>query len=804
MINTLLTIRLNLHEKVPPYFERYTIADGRVTFRVEDEFELDLSIADEDPSSQFFFVDFRFLFSPCMTEIPEGRLRDEIERKTNDVLRQEGLTGCYNYLHNLVLTHKIQILTDQAEELGRGRWSENLLIERVHRSVVVQYWLNRPGGKNWVEIGIKRSKPERRLFPTGRVTTEIALRWHRNGKEVLDHGIRIDVGDLSMEWILKEVIAIHTNYVFRETKRRLREFPIYSKKILPVKHRASATEPTDCSLRVGITGSAVVEIVQEPVSGAFALIPPSNLHGRAERDLNSLRDPAVEASSRIAHLRCASAIDRAEERIRILGWHSLRTYNPSQEIVKKFFGADVMRLSFFKHPSWNEDWIFAITMSMSGDSWWVVETRNTAKTPDSIDIARGPNQLFQTAFKVPVAASDLSVVDPSPPVLKKLERTAAALIAQFADCRELASLGVHHQPHVSAERPDDLSVPDLLICFNPEKQGRKEQTLPPLLRTPKSKRHLPWCHEIVRLSFRGLSGSPHNSVFTLICGRLVTPIPNIDKLTTNMDASIAFHPTSGAFRFRLSTPVGQSCVPATLERFQRIECLVRFLETIRRYNLQCLTISLSDLTFIYATDATSGALTAKISFASDMPMGISFPPLNPHIRIQDFLTSMLNTHRGFDHVTVLLRNTLPLLRAFVTLESAERKPGSLLHILPRSATWYRVRYENPGLVYEIRLRQRNDQAFWYSIAIVSGSLSKGNSIDMTTHVWRAVCRDKGPGWQGMTGGVMAEIEGVEELILRIDEVLREISPDDLVPREPQNGAPDNKKQDKDAEVVVLD
>lgn len=785
-INTLLTIRLNLHGTIPPYFKNFAIASGRVTFRVEDEFELDLSIADEDPSSQFFFIDFRFLFSPCMTEVPEGRLRNEIEGRTNDILEREGLAGCYEYLHDLVLTHKIQILTNQAEELARGRWSENLLIERVHRSVVVQYWLNRPGGKNWLEIGIKRGKPERRLFPLGTVRPEISLRWHRHGKEVLDHGIQVDLGDLSLEWILKEVITMHTNYIFRETKRRLRESPIYSKKILSLKHRAAATEPTDCSLRVEVTSSSEVKITQEPVSGAFALIPPSSLYGRVERDLNNLRDPAVEASSRIANLRCAAAIEQAEECTRMLGWRSLRTYNPSQEIVKNLFGADVLRLSFFKHRNWNEDWILAITTSMSGDSWWVVETKNTVKAPDPIDVTRVPNQLFQTALKVPIAAPEMLVIDPTYSVLSRLENTAAALIAQQADCRELASLGIHYIQHNPTKRLDKLSVPDLFLYYKDRE------------------RRAPWCRDVVKSSFRGLSQS-QNSVNTLICGRLVTPIQNIDKLTPNMDTSITFHPTSGAYAFRLSTPLGESCIPAVLERFRRIERLVRFLEIIKRYDLQCETISLSNLTFTYATDPSYGSLAAKISFASDMPMAISFAQQNPHLRIQDFLASLLNTSRGFESVTLVLQTTLPLLQAFDSLESAERKPGSGVQILPRSATWHRVRYENPALIYEIRLRQRNDQASWYSIAMASDSPSvKGGGTNLAAPIWESFCRDKGPGWQGMTGGIMAELEGVGGLILRIDEALREISADNVGPAEQKNGAQENLKQEKNAEVVVLD
>ena len=796
-INALLTIRLNSHENLPPHFKDFSIASGRATFRVEDEFELDVSIADESPSSQLFFIDFRFLFSPCMSEISNGRIRDEIEVKTNDVLGREGLTGCYNFLHDLVLTHKLRILTSQATDMVRGRWSENLKIEPVHRSLVVQYWLNRPGGKNWLEIGIKRGKPARRLFSTGASIPYIALRWHRNGKEVLDTEIQMDLNDLSMESTLKDVITLHTNYIFRETKRRLRAFPIYSNKVLSLKHRASTTDPTECSLKIQLTASHPVELVQEPVSGVFALISSSMLHRRMECELNSLRDPAVEVASRIANLRCISAIEQTEERARLFGWHILKRYTPTPETVKKYFGAEVMRLVLLKPATWGADWILAAATSMRGDTWWVVETTDLAEISSKADSTLSPSEPFNVAIKVSVAAQNSLIVNPIYSLLSNVESIAAAIIAQYVDCRQLANLGIQYTQHKSTEVRSQVQTPDL--CLNLQEKGRRDEP-------EKAKnRHinLKWCYDIIKSSFQGLSHS-RDCVISLVSGRLYTPIANIDKLMKSMDPSLAFHPTSGVFVFRLSTPVGQPSIPALVECLDRIERLVEFLGITKRQTLQCKTISLSNITFTYASDPKSGPLTATISFPSDAPMTISFEQSNPHLRIQDFLARLLNTSLGFEYVILVLRHTLSLVRVLAIIESIERLPGSAVHVLPRSETWYRVRYEKPLLSYEVRLLQRINQALWFTVAVEEDHNNINEAgANAAVQAWSKLCQEKGPGWQGMKGGIKAELEGIEKLVLRIDEVFSELAAaEHTESRDPVPHKSDDTE--KSHEVVVLD
>ena len=756
-INTLLSIRLNLYEIVPPSFRNFTIASGRATFRVEDEFQLELSIANEDTSSQLFFIDFQFLFSPCLLEIPEGRLRGEIEGKTNDVLKNEGLVGCYDFLHNLVLTHKLSILRHQAFDIARGRWSEDIRVEVVRRSIVIQYWTNRPGGKNWIEIGIGNGRRKSGVSSSSpHANPQIAVRWHRHGKEVFGTELEFSLGELSLETIMKKVIALHTSHILQQTKHKLREGTLYCTRLLSLKRKASATEPADCALIIQLSSSRTVRIVQEPISGAFALIPTSGLNARVERDLNVLRDPAVELASRIANVRCIATQQQIETAAKFVGWELLRTITPDSETMKRLFSEGVARISFFRIKSWAAAWLLASTVSLSGDAWWVVESNK----PDAIKLMPKNNPSLRVAFKIPVRGQSSYVIEPSYRNLFRVEIIAAAMISQFIDTRYLAHAKVAHRQQEAARLTAPIQTPTLYIRFLP-------QQVPAILRSPKIKKK-PWCHEIVEILFKGLN-STRNFTYHIVCARLLTPITNIESLTSTLDSSLSFHPRSGALAFGLATPIGTSTVPALLDKLECIERLIHFLGAVEQHNFECLTLSLSRIVFIYASIPQK--LKAEVRFTSDAPMRISFEVGNPHLRVQDFLAGLLNSKNGLEKVIRLLDTTLPLLRAFAGLESNCK--DDTLHILARSATWYRVRYERLNVTYEVRLRLRRDKAMWYVVDLTEKT--DGNGTERLMREMKKLWQGRGEGWRGMGSGIAAEEEGVEQLIGRIDEVISSIS-----------------------------
>lgn len=373
-INVLLTIRLNLHDTLPHQFKSFTVASGRVTFRVPGEFEVDLSIADEDPSSQFFFIDLRFLFSPSSAELPASRVTDEIEGKINYVLRTEGLKGCYHFLHEFVLTHKIHILRRQAYMMARNRWHDSIRLESVRRTLVVQYWPNKAGRKSWIEIGISsgRGKDARR-GKAEQDPSRITVRWFPDGKQVVDPSILLNLDHLSMETTLKHVIALHTTRILSSIRHKLLETKVYADRTLSLRQKKSSEEPSACLLKMQLTPSTTATLKIEPVTGRYALLPGSALFLRAELELNSMKQPASDGHISLFNLRCFAAMDEVESRARCVGWMPWKALSPKTEDIKRVFPRQTLRVSYFRRNGWRKDWIVAISIGTSGEDWWIIE-----------------------------------------------------------------------------------------------------------------------------------------------------------------------------------------------------------------------------------------------------------------------------------------------------------------------------------------------------------------------------------------------------------------------------------------------
>lgn len=727
---------------------------------MRDEFELELSIADQDPQSQFYFVDFRFGFSPVSAELPNGFLRDEIERRTNDVLKREGLSGCYEFLHDLVLTHKLNILKHQAYDMVRGLWSQNLKVEGVHRSLVVQYWLNRPGGKNWIELGIKRRSSKTSSTRPNKISPHIALRWFRSGKEVPIAKANLRLGDLSLQRILSQVIAMHTSFIFEQTANRLKVGLIYSSRLLNLKNVPSVTKPLDATLLVQLTTSKVVKLIQEPVTGRFALLPSSPLYSRVEQRLNSLQDPASEAIAQLASLRAVVSVEEVEMRALSYGWEVIKSLNPGQGAIRRLFPRDTGGIKFFRGRGWSQVWILAFTASLMKDTWWVVELedRKDEVEPGTIlgnpTLRAGPN--FKNAFEVRMKELKSLITEPSYSTLAQVEHAAASMISQYIDTRELKARKVPHglRPLPSGSPGPCSAILDLSLPSHPNASSPRQHVS-----------SSPHCFgDTIALAFQSIDPVTHKAIHT-VRACLRNPIPNIKDLTSNLE-HLSFHPTSGFFSFRLLTSVGEVTIPLLLDRLASIERLIQFLVVIRQHNLPCKSISLTKLRFVYPI--AMSRLKATIHFSSDEPMHISLEKGNPHLRIQDFLNEHLQSQNdGLGQTIRILGSTLPLLDAFTAIESAHTTDG--VHIFPRSAIWYQIHYQNPKGRFDLKLRRKGDNPMWH----IKDVLRQEERTVVVEQAMKSIKEGRGTGWCGMNGGIVAEFTAIKRLLRQIDDIYRD-------------------------------
>lgn len=733
-INTQLSIRLHLHEIIPPSLRNFSIANGRATFRVPNEFELDLSIADDDPSSQLYFIDFRFLFSPNSAELPQGRLRDDIEGRVNHLLGHGGLKECYNFLHDFVLTHKLNVLRHQAYRMLQGNWSEHLKVEAVHRSLIIQYWVSRPGDKNWIAIGLRRWRAKRSSWlHREEEEPQIGIRWFRAGKEIDDVPVTVSPENLSVEAILKQIISAHTSTIFKGIAAKLREGHLFSKKFLRLRTTRFVAEPIDSRLSIQLTPSQSCSLVQEPVSGKLSLLPPSPLHSRAERELNSLSSLERGASSRIAQLRAITSYEEVEHTVRTHGWDVVNSIRPSQDIIRYHLGRDTLKAGFFRKGSWDAQWLLAFTASLAEDAWWIVELDNRASKPDQPALGSS----IRAAFKVPGTGSSAAFKELSFAELLRIERTAAGLLSQLTDSRQLATQHIPHRLVRSAPNKPSSELPTLYIHF-PKHSVRR------LLDSEESVT-VPWANQVVRLLFMGIDVSK-SFANHLVIARTGCSALRSQPLSSLIGGFTTVHPTSGAFAFCLTNPVGQSTIPAILDRLTRVERLVTYVTTLQSLKMKGQDLCLDHVQFMYATEPQD--FCAKVSFGTEDPPRLSFNHGNPHLRIQDQLATVLRSPDGLTHVIHYLRLSLPLMRALAAIEAAHA--NDQVTILPRSAEWYHIRYQTPPGRLDVRLSRRRDDFVWF---VQETSLPDGERQDQRIREQLdGLIKGRGPGWVGVKQG----------------------------------------------------
>ena len=378
-INTLLSLRLNLedHDKIPHHFKDFTVGSGRVTFTVKGEFEVDLTIGDEDFGKQLWFLDFRFLFSPAPAQLSDG-LRDYLERQVNAVLAVDGLAGCYQFLHEFVLTHKINEIRRQANELRRSRWVDTLKVEQLNRAMAIQYWASRyppSGAKSWLIIGVHSGKQADRV-PNPRCTSHLTLRWFRDGKEVKDANIPFDEEKLSAEDIVKTVLSNHIDHILSSIHTKLRAKPRFQKLQASLRLQLSGEVPMDSCLEVQLTHLDTVVMRIDPVTGAFSLAPQSRAIAHGESRLNSgtgTKDAAEEGLAALDMLRSGYAYEELNRRSRGYGWVGTKNTIPADEQRQIVQTRENHQVVWFKRQDWDTKWQIMVCLSMSGDRWWLVE-----------------------------------------------------------------------------------------------------------------------------------------------------------------------------------------------------------------------------------------------------------------------------------------------------------------------------------------------------------------------------------------------------------------------------------------------
>ncbi|KID81847.1 Mediator of RNA polymerase II transcription subunit 14 [Metarhizium guizhouense ARSEF 977] len=819
-LNTLLSLRLNLDDfdKIPYHFRNYEISSGRVTFKVEGEFEVDLTIADEDFEKQFWFIDFRYAFTPAASSISES-LRNYLENCVNDVLGKEGLLGCYQFLHELVLTTKIHELKRQAMQLSRTSWTGTLNVEPLNRALSIQYWTGRSttmGSKSWIIVAVNSNR-SRNGKEAASSTSQLVVNWYRDNKEVKDVEIEFNVNELSAEALLTNVIARHIEHILTSIHDKLLTVARFKNHEASMALRVSRTDPAFSSLTTQVGHSGEASMLLEPMTGVFALKPPSRFTIQPEHQLNMGKNPAEDGLNCLEVLRCAVMEDELHCRATLMGWFVRKPPMAAEELKSAIKVRDWTRVICLQKDGWGSNWFVVVVLSLNGDEWWLLESN--------------PNEASKTLrFKAKLPFHN-GYPDLSDVFWDNLAFFTTGVIAQSVDLRELHRQKIKSRSSnrislstsqtvrlpstdvaLSALFPSmvfDQSKPEEDALSNSEGQPSNLELLSLIQQASGAVlvRKKAWADNIVSITFRGIrclsraenadDGSKENE---LICTseatlkvRKPSKFASLDGLA---DRDVSYNPKRGEFALRIQRAVGRPILDSLKSRIKAIDRFVNFLEALESANGTITTesVTLRQITFYYSELQTKQSSNDADQVMEDSrkrwrvvldlskdDIDIEIEKGNPHLRVLDLMRQLVNSDGGIGVLTAWLPASLPALQAIDKMET-EWEPiqaagQGRIEFSMKTVAWMSVEYtmtsdaktlKNP-IRLQVQMQPRRSQAWWH----VWRSDAEPNADDRVSTALQPIWNKRGDNWFGLsTGAAGRPQDGVVKMLLAVDEAIR--------------------------------
>ncbi|KAF2657804.1 MED14-domain-containing protein [Lophiostoma macrostomum CBS 122681] len=750
-LNTSLAVRLNVHEKLPRHLKNWHVGSGRVTFVVDSEFELDVFAFSEDASKPWYFLDLRLLFTPAPSIAATSRFQLFLKAQLDATLANAGLSECYDFLHNFVLTHKIAVFRSQAHQLSRAGWAGSIKVEPVHRSLVVQYWTDRPGKKSWLEIGLSSGKPKNgKVSWKGPPVPCLAARWFRQGIEVREVNLDLDFHNLSLERTLKRIIALHIGHHLEAARNAISTN-------MTAKATFSEMEPGDCSLGVSLGGpDNSTTISLEPVTGRYTLKPYTPFSARAEHNINHARDPVAAIGPNLTQLLAQALQDSIQRHSQQLGWQ-IRSGKPlDKDSVKQATKLDVLQYTLYHPQGWNANWSLAAVISASGESWWCLETDSRTSTIHYSSQVR----MKPSGARAPIHRTTLA----------SIERVALQQLAFWVNKRALVAQNIPSamKTEVNLSAPSGtenmplgalrgwvlfLRTADLLVAHSDED---------------------PWLEPSIRVTFHGFDAD-YVKVSHIATGTMVPSVAaDMQKLmAASPPAGFTFH-ENGTFAMLLTTPFGEPMIDELKARLRDVNRLRSFTTILQQRKLKLIDSSLQQVKFQYGKN-----FKASVNFGQEHNIQVHLSAGNPHNRIRTFLVEIINERSpfflpgqertGLDRFCETLLFTRPILSTLTGLENAV--PGNLHHPAVRAhhIGHYRITYANPLCSFDVKLKAKEDRTYWHIEDNIKRQPDTRPSLERNPNHKRleslqsalnTLFSKQEQGWFGIRAGILADINGI--------------------------------------------
>ncbi|KAF2277569.1 MED14-domain-containing protein [Westerdykella ornata] len=771
-LDTTTSIRLMTAEDLPWYLKKWRVRSGRATFTVDSEFEMDLLTFTEDASEPWWFTDLRFLFFPSPNIPYTSAFFRHLKFQLDYTLREFGLKGCFDFLHDFVLTHKIGVLKSQALELVRSGWAGFIKVEPVHRGLVVQYWMHRPGKKSWIEFGIAKNRPKNgKITWRGEPISSLQVRWFRQGQLVKDVDLNFDFTRLSLERMLKRVISLHIASILRNTRDGL-----------PPKMTAQASlsgwDPAENKLEVSLgrqSNSTTVGI--EPITGQYILRPRTAMAARAEHAINHLKDPTASISLYITQLLAQTLQDAIYRCTVQLGWLMPRVTVHLSDL-KRVTTLDVLRFSLYSPEGWSPQWVLAAIIDPSGETWWLLEVTTAEPAvayAEQLQLEREKPPLA-SASAGPTPSSGLKSIPISRTTLGSIERVAVQQLTFCVARRQLLAMQVQNQLR-----------DDVVALTDPSAKRRTGWALQ--LRTSDMLRHKdggsPWLGPALNVTCQGLSVI-HQRVSHMVTGTMVqSAAVDMQKLMAASPQSNCTFSANGDFSMLLSAPFGKSIIDELKARLRDVDRLRSFAIILKKRKLRLLHSSLQSVHFQYGKNDT-----ATVDFGDGEAVRVTFPPPSAHNRIAKFLNDIANDRapfdppegavNGLDRLCAALLYTRPLIHGLQKL--ANSTPGNVSNpaIFSHHIGQYRITYANPLCSFDIHLKRKTNELQWHIDD--NDRRPKDSKIGLERHprhvrldslkaALSAIFKTPGERWNGLRFAIVAQIDGIPDALWQLHQAV---------------------------------
>lgn len=206
-LNHIIEQRLSA-TNIHPAMRNLKIEFGRVTFHVENEFDLKLTVLGDNPNLPWLVLEIDLLVEDADTS--EGKdlvhpanmeqMKRLVQHRMNE--SQTPLVDVYGKLHNFCLSLQIEVLHDQIDRLIRERQLHSTYIKikdhNAGQELSLTYW----GGKNVLKIQADQSDPSKPL----KLIHQPELVMVNSAAEIIERENIFRPGNVSIEQLITDTI----------------------------------------------------------------------------------------------------------------------------------------------------------------------------------------------------------------------------------------------------------------------------------------------------------------------------------------------------------------------------------------------------------------------------------------------------------------------------------------------------------------------------------------------------------------------------------------------------------------------